>query len=163
MHGTPEQMKLLAKITGVVCPACDDSKTEEAEGSEDEDESQVEIKTMSKKDKKAEVKRLQAQIKLLTQKAAESDCEESEEEMWMLNMLDQEGDAIELETLEKTVKYMANLARSSGKEPSGGLSASQVYIMGNLALELYAGMVQRFEHNGDTPEAGTKGEVTHER
>ena len=81
----------------------------------------------------------------------------------MLNMLDQEGDAIELETLEKTVKYMANLARSSGKEPSGGLSASQVYIMGNLALELYAGMVQRFEHNGDTPEAGTKGEVTHER
>ena len=31
------------------------------------------------------------------------------------------------------------------------------------ALELYAGMVQRFEHNGDTPEAGTKGEVTHER
>ena len=76
--------------------------------SEDEEESQVEIKTMSKKDKKAEVKRLQAQIKLLTQKAAESDCEESEEEMWMLNMLDQEGDAIELETLEKTVKRSAD-------------------------------------------------------
>ena len=36
-------------------------------------------------------------------------------------------------------------------------------VSGESAAAATAGMVQRFEHNGDTPEAGTEGEVAHER
>ena len=51
MHPSKEQMKQLAKVTGIECPACDDSKKEDAgddaNDSDEDDGAQVEIKSMS--------------------------------------------------------------------------------------------------------------------